>query len=395
MLMRGQRLDHLFGSVLGDIIHKYKLFVRKVRLNLSRIQDYEHNYVKSVQRPVQLLRFIKKDRLPRIQNEIHFLHYLFSLTREINLGDLVEFLSDIQWTETAQRRVKDEFLLKLMPSPLWKKSYSITCVRFCDHISCETQDRIWISDRNNLFLLDSTTGSNLCNITNSCKLKSGCHTVNSKFELIYICKNFNINKLSYDRKTKSTFIESQDPEWKALSVYCSTFTGDLLVGIKGLSTDTGIVRRYDPTGGNTQTIPDDKTPHTLYRNPLFITENCNGDVVVSDSQQKAVVVTSREGVHRFSYTGPPSGSKLRPFGICTDALTHILVCDGNTRKVHLLDRDGQFLSYLLTQNSPGIQNSPRSLSYDVSLRLWVGSGSGRNNTVSMYRNLNRNPIYDD
>ena len=170
-----------------------------------------------------------------------------------------------------------------------KKSYSITCVRFCDHISCETPGRIWISDTNSLFLLDSKTGMNLYNITNSCKLKSGFHTMNSKFELIYICKNFKINKLSRDRKTQSTFIESQDPEWKALSVYYSTFTGDLLVGIKGISTDTGMVRRYDPTGGNTQTIPDDKTPHTLYRNPLFITENCNGDVVVSELNKKLLL----------------------------------------------------------------------------------------------------------
>ena len=55
MLMKSQRVDHLLGSVLGDIIHKHKLFVQKVRLNLSCIQDYEHNFVKCVHRPVQFL----------------------------------------------------------------------------------------------------------------------------------------------------------------------------------------------------------------------------------------------------------------------------------------------------------------------------------------------------
>uniref|UniRef100_K1QSB8 Uncharacterized protein n=1 Tax=Magallana gigas TaxID=29159 RepID=K1QSB8_MAGGI len=57
--------------------------------------------------------------------------------------------------------------------------------------------------------------------------------------------------------------------------------------------------------------------------PNYITENNNGDIAVSDYD--AVVVTEREGRHRFSYTGHPAESVLRPRGICTDALSHILV----------------------------------------------------------------------
>lgn len=111
------------------------------------------------------------------------------------------------------------------------------------------------------------------------------------------------------------------------------------------------VTRYNQIGQLTQTIQHDNTGQlTLYKNPYYITENNNGDVVVSDFEvhlSGAVVVLERGGRHRFSYTGHPSGSQLRPGGICTDALSHILVCDVRTYTLQMIDRDGQFLSHLL------------------------------------------------
>jgi 6-phosphogluconolactonase (cycloisomerase 2 family) len=98
------------------------------------------------------------------------------------------------------------------------------------------------------------------------------------------------------------------------------------------------------------------------------------------------VVTDRGGRHRFSYTGPPSGSSLVPLGICTDALSHILVCDRNTDTVHLIDKDGNFLSLLLTQQD-GI-NTPHSVDYDDNTHLLL-VGSRYNNTISVYRYVRR------
>lgn len=84
MLMRGQRVDHLFGSVLGDIIHKYKLFVQKVRMNLSCIQNYENSYVKCDHRPVQFLRFIKKRSWPSPNTKRNSFHTLSILSESGN-----------------------------------------------------------------------------------------------------------------------------------------------------------------------------------------------------------------------------------------------------------------------------------------------------------------------
>ncbi|XP_078311054.1 uncharacterized protein LOC144618574 [Crassostrea virginica] len=147
--------------------------------------------------------------------------------------------------------------------------------------------------------------------------------------------------------------------------------------------------RYDNTGKHKQTIPhDDNTPHTLHVFPGYITENNNGDVLVSDWRRHAVVVTSGGGVHRFSYTGPPSGSRLEPKGICTDVMSHILVNDGYTETVQMLDRDGQFLSYVLTRQTPGMDYKPGGLSYDVTTHA-VYVGSMENNTMSVCRYINR------
>eukprot|EP00105_Crassostrea_gigas_P003643 XP_011416563.1 PREDICTED: uncharacterized protein LOC105320346 [Crassostrea gigas] len=156
-------------------------------------------------------------------------------------------------------------------------------------------------------------------------------------------------------------------------------------------TKTGKVTRYNQSGQLTQTIQNDNTGRELYSIPYYITENNNGDVVVSDLYG-AVVVTERRGRHRFSYTGRPSGSGLRPRGICTDPLSHILVCNGITYTLQMLDKDGQFLSHLLTKSQE--MGRPRSLSYDVNThRLLVGSLD--NNKVCVYRYITRQDALTD
>ena len=118
-------------------------------------------------------------------------------------------------------------------------------------------------------------------------------------------------------------------------------------------THLGNVTRYNHMGQLIQTIPHSDVSHSPFQCPRYITENNNGDVVVSDCD--SVVVTSSEGTYGFSYTGPASKSGFFPGVICTDSFSNILVCDLSTSTVHMLNKDGQFLSVLLTHKSPGIQ----------------------------------------
>nr|XP_034309420.1 uncharacterized protein LOC105321388 [Crassostrea gigas] len=321
------------------------------------------------------------------------------ITRQDALTDqsrVMESLSGIPtpWTEKPQQG--NQCLLKLTSPPELLHSLTVTGVGCCYHISCVTSDWVWVSDRNNLMLTD-TTGVPLHRVEDSCRdLYGGSHTVNSDSELIYIDRNCNINKLSKDMKTTTTFIERTDSTWEPRCVYWSPSTGNLLVGMRHRPkyTNTGKVTRYNQSGQQTQTIQHDNTGRGLYKRPNYLIENNNGDVVVSDYDHGsgAVVVTERGGIHRFSYTGHPSGSGLRPLGICTDALSHILVCDDITDTVQMIDKNGQFLSPLLKKSQE--MGGPRSLSYDVNThRLWVGSWS--NNKVCVYRYITRQDALTD
>uniref|UniRef100_K1PLM2 Tripartite motif-containing protein 3 n=1 Tax=Magallana gigas TaxID=29159 RepID=K1PLM2_MAGGI len=347
--------------------------------HIVSLQRYVYIYEqRRVIRPLQFLSSIKT-ALPQIHPTLHTSQ--LSMTESLNKEDVMESLSAIQITERGNRRVGNQCLLKLTSVPELHQSLTLTGVGCCYHISCVTSDRVWVRDIDNNIMLTDTTGVPLHRVEDSCS-GFGSHTVNSESELIYIDRNYNINKLSKDMKTTTTFIERTDSTWRPQCVYWSPSTGDLLVGMYNYDTETGKVTRYNQSGQLTQTIQYHNTGRGLYSYPIYITENNNGDVVVSDLFS-AVVVTERGGRHRFSYTGHPSGSGLQPRGICTDTLSHILVCDGRT--VQMLDKDGQFLSYLLTESQE--MGGPRSLRYDVNThRLWVGSWY---NKVCVYRYITR------
>ncbi|XP_052692429.1 uncharacterized protein LOC128170707 [Crassostrea angulata] len=403
MLTKAQRLKNLIDYVVYDPLNnvfcyfdfKHRCKKQKIKMSrhIVRLRRYEHKYVQPAFTfsALQFLSFTKT-ALPQIHLTLHTRQ--LSMTESLNKEDVMESLSAIQITERGNRRVGNQCLLKLTSGAELHQSLTVTGVDRCHHVSYVTSDRVWVSDWISLMLTD-TTGVPLHRVEDSC-IGKGLHTVNSESELIYRDRNFNINKLSNDMKTTTTFIEKTDSPWGPRCVYWSPSTGDLLVGMYNNDTETGKVSRYNQSGQLTQTIQNDNTGRGLYRIPNYITENNDGDVVVSvlykDYESGAVVVTERGGRHRFSYTGHPSGSVLRPLGICTDALSHILVCDHRTDTVQMLNKDGQFLSHLLTKSQE--MRVPQSLSYDVNThRLWVGSY--KNNKVCVYRYITRQDALTD
>nr|XP_022294182.1 uncharacterized protein LOC111104490 [Crassostrea virginica]XP_022294184.1 uncharacterized protein LOC111104490 [Crassostrea virginica]XP_022294185.1 uncharacterized protein LOC111104490 [Crassostrea virginica]XP_022294186.1 uncharacterized protein LOC111104490 [Crassostrea virginica] len=384
---RGQGLKNLIDEVLaGDL--EDRCIIQKTRMtrHMTKLLRYYHRFEQLSEtmktRPFKFLRIMTRKHIPRKDTMKTIINMLVNLTKEIRLVP-----------SGIPRRAGVEDLLTLLSSPVVQKSLSVTDVSECRHISCVTPDRVWVSDEDIIILTDTATGKQLHSVEDSLSFHSGIHTVNCKSELIYIDKEDNIIKLCNDLETTTTLIKHTDKTWIPQCVYCSPSSGDLLVGMWSYDEDTdtytGKVMRYNNTGKHKQTIPhDDNTPHDLYEEPWFITENNNGDVLVSDLFRHAVVVTSGEGVHRFSYTGPPSGSRLAPLGICTDVMSHILVSDWNTSTVQMLDRDGQFLSYVLTRQTPGMDYTPHGLSYDVTTHA-VCVGSLDNNTMSVCRHIDR------
>ncbi|XP_062582959.1 uncharacterized protein LOC134245718 [Saccostrea cucullata] len=274
-------------------------------------------------------------------------------------------------------------------------------------ISLGLPNKIWISDKNRLVLASTTPFMSSLHSLAVTDIGTGVHTVTNEKELIYININENICKLSRDNTTVSTIILKSDP-WRPLCVYSSTLNGDLLVGSgkydKDYQTESKInqhfhtedrVNRYDSKILQIQTVQYKRRKEKIYNCPAYITENSNGDVIVSDKRSShsddngVVVVTDRQGIFRFSYNGPPFESQsFFPCGICTDGLSKIVVCDHNSGTVQLIDKDEHFLMYLLT--SPDIM-PPWSLAYDdINHCLLVESSMGE---IFLYRCINRKNYY--
>ncbi|XP_065923106.1 uncharacterized protein [Magallana gigas] len=396
-------LYDLLNNVFCDFDFKHRCLKQKIEMgkHIVRLHRYVLRYEYSTIRPLQFLSFIKKARLLYKHLAVHTSK--FSMTKSLNKEDVVKLLSGIQITEREKRDLRNECLLKLMPTPDFHQSLTLTGGRCCNHISWLTSNKVWISDTQYRLSLTNTQGVDLHKIEDlyhdeeSYSDFYGAHTVTHESELIYLDMSCNINKLSKDMKTIITFIKNTDSTWIPLSLHWSPSTRDLLVGMYRKEPLTGKVSRYNQNGQLTQVIQNDNTGLLLYTLPNYITENNNGDIVVSNfdyypSWSGAVVVTDRGGRYRFSYTGHPPEIGLEPWGVCTDALSHILVCDKGTATVQMLDRDGQFLSHLL-RRPPGIF-TPCSLSYDRSThRLWVGSHN--NNKVVVFRYIDRQNVLTD
>ncbi|XP_062609480.1 tripartite motif-containing protein 2-like [Saccostrea cucullata] len=243
------------------------------------------------------------------------------------------------------------------------------------HVSLDQSDRLWISDDAGNLVQTDLQGNVIQKIKTSGR-SQGYHTVTQDRGLIFTDQyNKVINRITQDNKI-TEFIKTGD--WSPLSIHSSNINGDLLVGMETYT--EAKVTRYNKTGKELQNIQWDNKGQGLYITPHYITENINGDICVSN-RSRLVVVVNKSGKHRFSYTG--QGSDFYPYGICTDVLGHILVCDGYSDTVHLLDQDGQFLSLLLTEQQ-GVYR-PRSVCVDDENNLYVGQYD--TNTLTVYKYL--------
>ncbi|XP_078328676.1 uncharacterized protein LOC111109868 [Crassostrea virginica] len=403
--------NYLLNSKLNEQRKKMKLYILTIQL-------FEHVYEKSSNKPVEFFKLIKdspfpeKEYTPKLARQ-----YMLTLLKQIDIAQLLEIFNKIKFANKGERRVNNWSLLKKMEAPVLQRMVKLELCG-CDHISCLTHTYVWVKEEHILILTDTSTGTFLHFLNDAlnegwCK---GVHTVNSDGDLFYLNSDYDVIKFSENRNKKTTFVKKTKSIWLPQCIYCSLKTGDVLIGLCSTITepetdmciDYGQVTRYNKHGKLIQKIP--KSCHNdLFSLPIDLCENNNGDVVVSDFNLSAVVVTDRFGNHRFSYegipfdiskedndvntktrikySGPMSGSDLMPWGICTDSLSHILVCDIITNSVHMLDKDGHFLLHLWTKQSPGISN-PRNLSYDFKNELvWVSSFD--NNTVSAFTYINR------
>ena len=98
---------------------------------------------------------------------------------------------------------------------------------------------------------------------------------------------------------------------------------------------------------------------------LYISDNCpvSGKVVALDKDYRV----------RYEYTGQRDGGLFSPRGMCTDN-ARVLITDYKNHRVHILDRDGVFIQYLLT-GEQGLRQ-PIRIDVDSEGDAWVGDNNG-------------------
>lgn len=123
-------------------------------------------------------------------------------------ADVMDSLNEWPIVDVEKPQEGNESLLKLIYPPKLLQTLTLKYIGRCFHISNVSSDLVWVSDQNNI-ILTNKKGVNLHHLSDTySRLILTSHTVNSENELIYIDKNFKINKLSRDMKPSTLFAET-------------------------------------------------------------------------------------------------------------------------------------------------------------------------------------------
>lgn len=175
-----------------------------------------------------------------------------------------------------------------------------------------------------------------------------------------------------------TLLKTEENE-DVQDIYSSHINGHILVLIYIRNVTEPIrykITRYNKHGVKIQDIKIYDIEINRQRCRAYITENRNGDIIISNYKSKTVVGMDSLGGSRFTYSTPEEEFTR---GICTDKYGHILVAYDTC--INLLDEDGTFLKKLLRNMSGKFFTS---LCLDDKQNICVGADRG---IVKVYKYL--------
>ena len=157
--------------------------------------------------------------------------------------------------------------------------------------------------------------------------------------------------------------------WEARGL-CCTRSGNILVNLHKRGRNKIICYKDAII---TAEIDEDKHGNPIFRDGRFrldVAENNNGDICVTDSNAKSVIVLKQKGCVRFRYDGKGADrmKSFEPRCILTGLMSQIIVTDINNNCLHILDQNGIFLKCV----GHCELKRPCGLSMDNEGRLWVG-----------------------
>lgn len=234
-----------------------------------------------------------------------------------------------------------------------------------EHISCFEPNRLWLSTYDVIKEIDEN--GHLLRELSVNWTHAGYYTLTKAGDLLF-------------KKDGYIYMLSSSGEIRNLHIYADQFScihssrlnGDIFVGI------VNMIWRYNDEGVELQIMK------TGCWGVCNLTENINGDIIVTDNEDGKVIAFRNDGQHKFTYFDQHYRSKFVPTGICNDRFGHILV--GNScfddPCVHLLDKNGKLLAKLLT-HQPHQRLEFNALCVDDRNNLYVGC----KNIINVYTYL--------
>ncbi|XP_062582633.1 uncharacterized protein LOC134244369 [Saccostrea cucullata] len=344
--VEGLKLKH--KSILKahlDEIKSIQNLIEQTQLNLSKIE--ESNEVSKT------MEYISKNKeLSKLPPKVQVSLPMFSSNTidTEQLYKLIGSLSPLSSTkdENGYRLKKAGTLSKELMKVPELISMINTGYEKLRNVTCYSGEEIWTNARDNSNMkYFNIQGSIIKTIKTISNEWPNDITINKNGDLVYCdWKTKTVNEVKNGQSNELIRLQG----WTPLNL-CVTPSGDILVVMfNDDETESKVVRYSGSTEKQTIQFENENKPLYSGKNTIkYITENRNLDICVSDSKVCAVVVVSDTGNLRFRYTGHPSSSKNKPFnpyGIGTDSLSQILTADFDNQCIHILDQDGQFLSYI-------------------------------------------------
>ncbi|XP_078330451.1 uncharacterized protein LOC144624495 [Crassostrea virginica] len=239
-------------------------------------------------------------------------------------------------------------------------------------VACVGGAEAWIYGQNKTITRIDINGTVRDTVTTTCVQWPDGISVTRGGGVIYSDKNS--GTVNIVRHGKSETLITTPQGWRPWRLSC-TRSGDILVHVYKVIYFQRKNKISHYQGQNIkQEINNDVQGNPIFKDgqySLFMSENNNGDVCVSDLKADTVVVVDNTGKVRFRYDGTPARREksFAPRDIVTDALSQIIVTDIKNNCLHILNQNGQFLRCV---DDCGLER-PYGLSVDSEGRLWVKS----------------------
>ena len=248
-------------------------------------------------------------------------------------------------------------------------------------VACVGKAEAWILGDNNTITRIDIHGTVKDTVTTNGRNTPNRISVTIEKELIY--SDFDNKTVNIARHGKSETLIIPPKGWVPMGI-CCTRSGDILIHIYLRGKNKIISCKVNNIK---QEIYNNEQGEPIFKNgigKLYMSENNNGDICVSDTNANTVVGVDNTGRVRFQYDGTPARrwNLFAPRGIVTDALSQIIVADYNNNCLHILDQNGRFLRCV---DKCGLEK-PHGLSVDSEGRLWVGCESGKVKVIEHLKN---------